>query len=48
MTAEQDLWAIPTALVDVPHRRLFPLKVTAALAPVDARTFSAGLVGRRM
>ncbi len=48
MTAEENLWAIPTALVDIPHRRLFPPRVTAALAPVDARTFSAGLVGRKM
>jgi hypothetical protein len=47
MTAEEDLWAIPNALVDVPHRALFPATVVRALAPVDARTFAAGLVGRK-
>ncbi len=47
MTAEEDLWAIPEALVDVPHRVLFPANVVSALATVDSRTFLAGLVGRR-
>ena len=46
MTAEQDLWAIPNALVDVPHRVLFPKAVLRSLARVDARSFAAGLVGR--
>ena len=47
MTAEEDLWAIPEALVNVPHRVLFPPAVSGKLAPVDSRTFLAGLVGRK-
>jgi hypothetical protein len=47
MTTEEDLWAIPNALVEVPHRTLFPASVVRALAPADARTFAAGLVGRK-
>lgn len=46
MTAEDDLWAIPNALVFVPHKTLLPPRVVAKLAPVDRRTFAAGLVGR--
>jgi hypothetical protein len=46
MTAEEDLWAIPNALVHVPHRDLFPKAVVRSLAHVDARSFAAGLVGR--
>jgi hypothetical protein len=46
MTAEDDLWEIPNALVHVPHRTLLPARVVAKLAPVDRRTFAAGLVGR--
>ena len=46
MTAEEDLWAIPNALVDVPHRTLFPPAVVRRLAHVDRRTFAAGLVGK--
>jgi hypothetical protein len=48
MTAEENLWAIPNALVDVPHVRLFPPSVLRAFAPVDARMFAAGLVGKAM
>jgi hypothetical protein len=46
MTSEDDLWEIPDALVHVPHRTLLPSRVVAKLAPVDRRTFAAGLVGR--
>ena len=46
MTAEEDLWAIPNALVEIPHRDLFPKAVVRTLARVDARSFEAGLVGR--
>jgi hypothetical protein len=46
MTAEDDLWAIPNALVDVPHFPLFPRSVVRAFARVDDRSFVAGLVGR--
>jgi hypothetical protein len=48
MTTELDLWEIPNALVDVPHRTLLPARVVAGLAPVDRRTFAAGLVGREV
>jgi hypothetical protein len=47
MTSEEDLWEIPNALVDVSHRTLLPRRVVAGLAPVDRRTFAAGLVGRQ-
>jgi hypothetical protein len=46
MTAEEDLWAIPNALVDIPHLVLFPKAVLRTFARVDARSFEAGLVGR--
>ena len=46
MTSEEDLWEIPNALVFVPHRTLHPRRAIAKLAPVDRRTFAAGLVGR--
>lgn len=45
-TTEEDLWEIPNALVSIPHRVLLPKRVVRALAPVDRRTFAAGLVGR--
>lgn len=47
MTAEDDLWDIPEYLVGVRH---FPLVTTAEvrrLTTVDARMFTAGLVGRQ-
>ncbi|MEO8189009.1 MAG: hypothetical protein ABI682_01600 [Acidobacteriota bacterium] len=47
MTAEEDLWAIPEALVGVPHRVLFPPAVWRSFGTVDSRTFLAGLVGRK-
>jgi hypothetical protein len=46
MTADEDLWAIPNALAEIPHRDLFPESVLRSLARVDARSFAAGLVGR--
>ena len=46
MTAEEDLWYVPEFLVGVPHTRLLPPAVERALAPVDRRSFEAGLVGR--
>lgn len=46
MTAEEDLWAIPNALAEIPHRPLLPESVVRRLATVDRRMFVAGLVGR--
>ena len=43
MTAEEDLWYIPEYLVGIPHYRLLPRSAERALAPVDRRTFEAGL-----
>jgi hypothetical protein len=46
MTSEEDLWYIPEFLVHVRHYRLLTPAQERALAPVDRRTFAAGLVGR--
>jgi hypothetical protein len=46
MTSEKDLWEIPEALCDIPHRTLLPPPVVRSLSTVDRRLFQAGLVGR--
>jgi hypothetical protein len=46
MTAEEDLWYIPDALVDVRHYRLLTPAQEKRLGPVDRRMFEAGKVGR--
>jgi hypothetical protein len=46
MTSEKDLWEIPEALCDIPHRALLPSRVVRSLSTVDRRLFHAGLVGR--
>jgi len=46
MTSEKDLWEIPEALCDIPHRTLLPSRVVRSLSTVDRRMFEAGLVGR--
>jgi hypothetical protein len=46
MTSQEDLWYIPEYLVDVRHYRLLSRAAERDLAPVDRRTFEAGLVGR--
>ena len=46
MTAEEDLWYVAEFLVGVRHHRLLTPGQERGLAPVDARTFAAGLVGR--
>lgn len=46
MTAEENLWEIPNALVGIPHRPVYPEKVIRTFGRVDARTFAAGLTGR--
>lgn len=46
MTTEEDLWAIPEYLADIPHQRLLPGRIERRFSPVDRRMFEAGLVGR--
>ena len=46
MTAEDDLWDIPDYLADVRHFPLITSAQVRALATVDRRMFTAGLVGR--
>lgn len=46
MTSPENLWEIPDALAEIPHRDLFPAGVIRSLARVDPRSFAAGLVGR--
>jgi hypothetical protein len=46
MTAEEDLWDIPDYLVGIRHFRLLTPAQERRLATVDARMFTAGLVGR--
>lgn len=47
MTSEEDLWDIPTHLVEIPHTQISPREATRTYSRVDARLFSAGLVGKR-
>ncbi len=46
MTSEDDVWAIPEYLCDIPHTGLLAANVARSLGPVDDRLFAAGLVGR--
>jgi hypothetical protein len=46
MFSEEDPWAIPEYLCTIPHTPLLAAGATRRLARVDARLFSAGLVGR--
>jgi hypothetical protein len=46
MTAEEDVWAIPEYLLDIPHTPLLKAKLIPRLGRVDARLFASGLVGR--
>jgi hypothetical protein len=46
MTAEDDLWDIPSYLVGIKHHPLLTAAQVARLGTVDARMFRAGLVGR--
>ncbi len=46
MTAEEDPWAIPEHLCDIPHRPLLPAHLASRLGRVDERLFRAGLLGR--
>jgi hypothetical protein len=45
MTAEEDVWAIPEYLVEVPHIALLTPEIERRLTRMDERLFAAGLVG---
>jgi hypothetical protein len=46
MTAEEDVWAVPEYLCSISHTPVMPLRLARHLGRVDARLFSAGLLGR--
>jgi hypothetical protein len=46
MTAEEDVWAVPEYLCQISHTPLLTRGQIRRLAPVDDRTFAAGLAGR--
>jgi hypothetical protein len=46
MTAEEDVWAIPEHLCDIPHTPVLAQPLIPTLGRVDERLFAAGLVGR--
>ena len=46
MTAEEDVWAVPEYLCTIRHTPVMPLRLERHLSRVDARLFSAGLLGR--
>jgi len=46
MTSEDDVWAIPEHLCDIPHVPLLAANVIRTLGRVDDRLFAAGLLGR--
>ena len=48
MTAEEDVWAVPDYLYTIGHTPLLTPKVVSTLGRVDARLFSAGLVGHAL
>ncbi|MFP5276156.1 MAG: hypothetical protein ACLGPM_03495 [Acidobacteriota bacterium] len=46
MTAEEDVWCVPEALIAARHYPLFPDKVARRLPRLDRRSFEAGMHGR--
>jgi hypothetical protein len=46
MTAERDVWEIPSHLCEIPHARLLPVGTERTVARMDRRLFEAGCVGR--
>jgi hypothetical protein len=46
MTAEEDVWPVPEYLCEVGHTPVLPRSAERHLGRVDARLFSAGLLGR--
>ncbi|HUB30006.1 MAG TPA: hypothetical protein VL967_09925 [Terracidiphilus sp.] len=47
MTAEEDVWCVPEALIAAQHYALFPHKLAGALPRLDRRSFEAGMHGWR-
>jgi hypothetical protein len=45
MTAEEDVWCVPEALIATRHYALVPDKVTRVLPRLDRRSFEAGMHG---
>jgi len=45
MTAEEDVWFVPEALIAAKHYPLFPDKVARELPRLDRRSFEAGMHG---
>ncbi len=46
MTAEEDVWAVPQYLCEIPHTPILTDAQLRGLVRVDARLFQAGLAGR--
>jgi len=45
MTAEEDVWCVPEALIAARHYELFPDRVARELPRLDKRSFKAGMHG---
>jgi hypothetical protein len=45
MTSEDDVWAVPNHLVDIPHIRLITPAMERRLARMDKRLYAAGRLG---
>ena len=45
MTAEEDVWFVPEALIAAKHYPLFPHRIARALPRLDRRSFEAGMHG---
>jgi hypothetical protein len=45
MTAEDDVWEIPSYLCDIPHTPLLTAAMELNLNTMDRRLFAAGRVG---
>lgn len=48
MTTEEEVWAIPNHLCDIPHMRLLTPEMERGLSPMDQRSYAAGRHGGRM
>lgn len=45
MTSEDDVWAVPNYLVDIPHTRLITPAMESRLSRMDKRLYAAGRLG---